>query len=58
MNDVTRSRVRTAANSHHQGRFAGPVGTDQRYDLTGLNRQVNATQRLDRAVEGGHAGER
>ena len=52
------ARARIAADRHHQGGFAGAVGADQRDDLALLHRQVDAAQRLDRAVERGDAGQR
>ena len=49
------ARARIAADRHHQRRFAGTVGADQRHDLAVADLDVDAAQRGDGAVIGGDA---
>ena len=39
--------ARLAEDRHHQRRFAGAVGADQRHHLADLNRDVDSAQRMD-----------
>jgi hypothetical protein len=50
--DLSRAGARLAEDRHHQRRFAGTVGADQRHDLAGIDLDVDALQRLDLAVGG------
>ena len=47
--------ARIAENRHHQRRFAGAVGTDQRHDLALADLEVDAPERGDVAVIGLHS---
>ncbi len=55
VNDAAVAGARVAADGHHQGRLAGPVGADQGDYFAGVDVQVDAAERHDLAVEGGHA---
>ena len=44
-------RARLAADGHHQSRFAGAVGADQRDDLAFVDVEIDAFERPDPAVE-------
>ena len=48
--DLARARARLAENRHHQRRFAGAVGADQRDDLARVDVEIDALQRLDLAI--------
>src|SRR5712691_10531899 len=48
------ARPRIAADGHHQGRFSGAVGADQRHDLAFADLDVDAVERGDLAVIGLH----
>ena len=50
--DRAAAGARAAEDGHHQRRFAGAVGADQRDDLAFLDRHVDAVQRADVAVIG------
>ena len=41
--DLARARPGVAADRHHQRRFAGAVGADQRDDLARIDLQVDAS---------------
>jgi hypothetical protein len=56
--DLTVARARIAANRHHQRRFAGAIGADQRDDLAVIDVDVDTLERLDVAVIGRHAAHR
>ena len=55
--DLAGAGAGLAEDRHHQRRFAGAVGADQRDDLAGIDLEIDALQRLDLAV-GRRAGER
>src|SRR5262245_41321236 len=56
--DLPFARARLAADRHHQGRLAGPVGADQGDDLAFVDLEVDPAQRRDVAVIGLHAAHR
>ena len=49
------ARMSVAENAHHERRFTGAIGADQRDDLAGLDIEIDALQRLDPAVGGAQA---
>ena len=56
--DGSLAGARIAEDGHHQRRFAGAVGADQRDDLTLVHVEIDALQRDDLAVVGLHAADR
>src|SRR4029077_1411683 len=48
--DLPAGRSRQAAKRHQQGRFAGPIGADQRHYLAGTDFEIDPSERLDIAV--------
>src|SRR5262249_9469824 len=56
--DRALARAWIAANRHHQGGFASPVGADQRDDFSLVDIEVHAFERHDPAVEGFNAAHR
>ena len=55
--DFAGARTRPAEHRHHQGRFAGAVGADQRHDLAGSDIEVDALERLDVTIGGAQAAD-
>jgi hypothetical protein len=52
------ARARLAEDRHHQGRFSGAIGADQRDNLAAVDVDIDALQRLDLAVGGVQAADR